>query len=242
MALNSSRKGKGNAKAKMPTSVINRHLSLDWDCIPGFISEIIRGLIQIYNVCGVKHQMAWDLFYDMIFLDPVTTRHISQFQLMWPHCRSRRSPFWEWWAPYCSYMGQMVDKTLDHMNNWRWDYLCAFGDTVDRSNPQITSSGKVERTSKRFSWYCSDALRAKIEPPNCRKYKPVDFLAVRPLNWDEIVKEDDDDEDLADPGAPSSGRCRHGDGSDNDDGEGEEDTQGGEKGTGKRKGVKGRKG
>jgi len=136
----------------------------------------------------------------------------------------------------------MFHKTFDQMNNWRWDYLCAFGDQVDRSNPQITSLGKVERTSKRFSWYCSDALRAKIEPPSCRKYKPVDFLAVRPLNWDEIVDEDDDDEDSADPGAPSSGRCRHGDGSDNDDGEGEEDTQGSEKGTGKRKGGKGWKG
>jgi hypothetical protein len=226
----------------MPTSVINRRLSLDRDHIKGFISEHIRGLIRIYNVCGVKDERAWDLFYDIIFLDPVTTRHFSQFQLMWPHRRSRSSPFREWWAAFRSYMGQMFDKTRDQMNNWRWDNPRAFGDQVDRSNPQTTSSGKVKRTGERFSWYGSDDLRAKIEPPSCRQYKPGDFLAVRPLNWDEIIDEDDDDENWADPGAPSGGRSRPGDDNDNDDGEGEEDTQGGEKGTGKGKGTKDGKG
>ena len=139
-------------------------------------------------------------------------------------------------------MGQMFDKTRDQMNNWRWDNPRAFGDQVDRSNPQTTSSGKVKRTGERFSWYGSDDLRAKIEPPSCRQYKPGDFLAVRPLNWDEIIDEDDDDDNWADPGAPSGGRSRPGDGNDNDDGESEEDTQGGEKGTGKGKGTKDGKG
>jgi hypothetical protein len=110
------------------------------------------------------------------------------------------------------------------------------------SNPQTPSSGKVKRTGEHFSWYGSDDLRAKIEPPSCRQYKPGDFLDVRPLNWDEIIDEDDDDENRADPGAPSSGRSRPGDGNDNDIGEGEEDTQGGEKGTGKGKGTKDGKG
>jgi len=98
MAPKGSRKGKGKAtaRAKMPTSVINRHLSLDWDRIKGLNSEHSRGLIRIYNVRGVKDERAWDLFYDIIFLDPVTTRHFSQFQLMWPHHRSRSSPFREW--------------------------------------------------------------------------------------------------------------------------------------------------
>jgi len=134
-------------------------------------------------------------------------------------------------------MGPMFDKTRDQMNNWRWDNPHAFGDQVDRSNVQKTSSGKVKRTGERCSWYGSDDLRAKIEPPSCRQYKPGDFLAVRPLNWDEIIEEDDDDENWADPGAPSGGLHRPGDDNDNDDGEGEEDTQGGEKGTGKGKGT-----
>jgi len=235
MAPKGSRKGKGKAtaRAKMPTSVINRRLSLDLNHIKGVISEHIRGLILIYNVCGVKDERAWDLFYAIIFLDPVTTRHFSQFQLMWPHRRSRSSPFREWWAPFRSYMGQMFDKTHDQMNNWRWDNPRAFGDQVDHSNPQTTSSGKVKRTGELFSWYRSDDLRAKIEPPSCRQYKPGDFLAVRPLNWDEIIDEDNDDDNWVDPGAPSGGWSRPSDGNDNDDSEGEEDTQGGEKGTGK---------
>jgi len=226
----------------MPTLVINRLLSLDQDHIKGFISELIHGLIWIYNVCGIKNEMAWDLFHDIIFLDPVTTRHFSQFQLMWPHRRSRSSPFQAWWAAFRSYMGQMFDITRDQMNNWRWDNPGAFGDQVDRSNPQTTSSGKVKHTSERFSWYGSDDLSAKIEPPSCRQYKPDDFLAVRPLNWDEIIEEDDDDDNWADPGGPTSGRRRPGDGNDNDNGEGEENTQGGDKRTGKGKGTKDGKG
>jgi hypothetical protein len=67
---------------------------------------------------------------------------------------------------------------------------------------------------------------------------PGDFLAVRRLNWDERIDEDEDDENWADPGAPSGGRSCLGDDNDNDDGEGEEDTQGGENKTGKGKGTK----
>jgi len=136
----------------------------------------------------------------------------------------------------------MFDKTCDQMNNWRWDNPDAFGDQVDRSNPQTTSLRKVKRTGQRFSWYGSDHLSAKIEPRSCRQYKPGDFLAVRPLNWDEIIDEDDDEENWADPGAPSGGRRCPGDGNDNDNAEGEQDTQGGEKGTGKGKGTKDGKG
>jgi len=66
--------------------------------------------------------------------------------------------------------------------------------------------------------------------------------AVRPLNWDEIIDEDDNDNNWADPGAPSGGWSRPSDCNDNDDSNGEEDTQGGEKGTGKGKGTKDGKG
>jgi hypothetical protein len=132
----------------------------------------------------------------------------------------------------------MFDKPCDQMINWRWANPHAFGDHVDRSNPQTTSLGKVKRTSERFSWYGSDDLRAKTEPQRCRQYKPSDVLAVRPLNWDEIIDDDDDNENWGDPGAPSGRWSRPCDGNDNDNGEGEEDMQGGEKGTGKGKGTK----
>ena len=186
MALKGSCKGKGKAttRAKMPTSVINRDLSLDRDRIQGFISENICGLIQIYNVCGIKDERAWDLFYDIIFLGPVTTRHFSQFQLIWPHRRSRCSSCREWWAAFHLYMGQMYDQTGGQMSSWRWDNPCTLGDQVVRSIQQTTSSENVQCTDECFSWSGSDDLRAKIEPPCCWQYKPGDFMAVRPLNRD----------------------------------------------------------
>jgi hypothetical protein len=132
----------------------------------------------------------------------------------------------------------MFDNTSDQMNNGWWDNHHAFGDQVDRSNPQTTSMGKVEHTIECFSWYGCDNLSANIEPPSLRHYKPCDFLGVRPLNWDEIIDKDDHDEYWADPGTPSGGRSGPVVDNDNDDGDGEEDTQGGEIGTRKRKGTK----
>ena len=226
----------------MPTLVINRRLSLEREYIKGFISEHICGLIRIYNMCGIKDERAWDLFHDTSFLDPVTTRHFSQFQRMWPHRRSRSSPIREWWPAFRTSIGQIFDKTHDQMNIGRWDNPSAFGDQVDCSNPQTTSSGNVQRTGQRFSWYRSDELRANIDPASCRQYKPGDFLAIRPLNWGEIIDQDDDNDNSVDPGLPSGGRRRPSDGNDNDNSEGEEDTQSGEKGTGKGKSTRDRKG
>jgi hypothetical protein len=103
---------------------------------------------------------------------------------------------------------------------------------------QTTSSGQVKLTAELFSWYGSYDHWAKIEPPYCRQYKPGDFLVVRPLNSNEIIDKEDDNDNWADPRAPSDGRIRPSDGNYYEDGQGEEDTQGGEKGTGN---VKGRK-
>jgi hypothetical protein len=95
----------------------------------------------------------------------------------------------------------------------------------------------INRTGEPFSLYGSNDLRAKIELPSFWQYKAGNFLAGRPLNWDEKMEEDDNDESWADLQAPSSGRSRPGQGNDNDNGQGEEDMQGGEKGTGKGKGT-----
>jgi len=123
-----------------------------------------------------------------------------------------------------------------------WENPHAFGNQVDRSNPQTSSSGNVKRTGEHFSWYSSDDLRATIEPPSFWQYKPGNFLAIRPLNWDEIIDNNDDGENQADRGAPSSRRSSPGDCNDNDNGKGEEDIPSVEKGTGKEKGTKDGKG
>ena len=88
-------------------------------------------------------------------------------------------------------------------------------------------------TTVRVSWYCHEDLRAVIEPSSCREYKQGDFLALRPLNLDETIHKNDDDENSMDPRAPCGGRSRHRDANDNNNCEGEEDTHGGVKGTGK---------
>jgi hypothetical protein len=139
-------------------------------------------------------------------------------------------------------MGQMFDETHEEINVWRWDNPCVIGNQVDRSNREATSLGKVTRTGLRFSSYTTDVLRAMIEPPSCQQYKPGDFLAVRPLNGDEIIDEDDDDENWVHPGAPSGARSCSSDGYHNDDCEGEEDMQGGENGTRKQNSTKDGKG
>jgi hypothetical protein len=107
MAPKGSRKGKGKAtsRAKMTTSFINHHISFDQDHITGLILEHIRGLMRIYNVCALKDERAWELIYDIIILDPVTTRNSSQFQLMWPHRRSWGSPFQPPWAGFSPIWG-----------------------------------------------------------------------------------------------------------------------------------------
>jgi len=63
-----------------------------------------------------------------------------------------------------------------------------------------------------------------------------------PLNWDEIIDEDDDEKNWADHGAPSGGMSRPVNCNDNNHGESEETTQGGKTGTGKGKGTKDGKG
>jgi hypothetical protein len=73
------------------------------------------------------------------------------------------------------------------------------------------------------------------EPPSCQRYKPGQFLAVRPLKWDEIITEDNNDGNRVDSGAPSGGWLRCSDGNDNDEGKGNEGMQGSDKGTGKGK-------
>jgi hypothetical protein len=62
------------------------------------------------------------------------------------------------------------------------------------------------------------------------------------MNWDEIIDEDDDDTNWADPGTPSGEWSRPGGDNVNENAESEEDTQGGEKWTGKGTGTKDGKG
>jgi hypothetical protein len=144
-------KKKATARATMSTLGKNQRLLLDWNHIQRSIPEHIHGVIWIYIVPHIKAEMAWDLFNDIIFLDPVTTCHFLQFHQIWPHRSCSWSPFRKWLVALCLFMGQMFNKTSDHMSNWRWDNPCASGYQVNHSNPQTTSSGKNECTRAHFS-------------------------------------------------------------------------------------------
>jgi hypothetical protein len=98
------------------------------------------------------------------------------------------------------------------MIDWRWDHPRAFGDQSNRFIPLTTSLRKVKCTGKSFSWYSSNNLRSKIQSAWCRQYKLGDFVAVGPLNWDEIIDDDDDNKDCTDPGVPKGRMSRPRDG------------------------------
>jgi hypothetical protein len=195
MALTGSSNGEGKATArsKMPTLVINQCLSLYRDYINEYISENISGWIWMYNVCGISDNMALDLVYDIICPHPVASRHFSQFQLRWPHQTSSSIPFREGCAAFRSYMGRKFFKTHHRMKYWRWGNPHAFEHQVNRSNQKTSSSGMVKPTGEHFSGYSSDDLRHMIELPTCWQYKPGDILAIRSLNWDEIINDNDDE-------------------------------------------------
>jgi len=142
-------------------------------------------------------------------------------------------PIRERWALFRSYMSRMFDNICDRMNNSRLDNHCAFADQVDHIEVQTTCWGKVELTSEHDLWKGSDDLEANSALRSLHQSNPENFHQVRPVNWDELLIKDGDDENWGDTGAPSGGRGRHGDGNDNDDGAGEVDTNGGEKEMGK---------
>jgi hypothetical protein len=130
-------------------------------------------------------------------------------------------------------MGEMFDTNHDQRSHWRWDYPHDFGDQVDCSNPQTASWGKVTATLERVSWYGGDHFGTKRDLPSSWQFKTGDFLAVRPLNWDEIINKADHDENWADPAVQRGGRSRPSNCNNNDEGKGEELTQSSDKGTGK---------
>jgi hypothetical protein len=141
-----------------------------------------------------------------------------------------------------SYMRQLVDTTSDQGNNWRGDNHRAFEDQVDCSDPFKTSSGASVRHCMHFGLYSSNKLRINIQQPGCRHDKPGEVLVVRPLNLDEKIDNQDDNEKSRNSGEPIGETSSLRDVQENDDCQGEEAKQGVENGTGMRKGTNKREG
>jgi len=78
------KKGEGNYHVKNPDIGYKSTPVVGSGPDKGIHLVHIGGLLRISNVRGVNDERASDLFYDITFLDPVTTWNFSQFQLMWP--------------------------------------------------------------------------------------------------------------------------------------------------------------
>ena len=218
-----SRRGKGKARAMMSISVIHQHLNLDRDRIQGFILEHICGFIWIYNVCGVKDGWARDLIYEIILFDPVTTLHISQFQVRWLHRRIRGWPFREWWAAFCSYMGKCLIKP---MTKW------TTGGGITPAPVGIKLIAPISRQPARRRWntWVSISLGIVVMISGQRLSRQAAGSTNQTTSWPldhlmskETFDKDDDDANWADPRGQTGGSNHPGNGNDNDDSKGEED-------------------
>jgi hypothetical protein len=71
------------------------------------MSEHVRPMIRIG---GIKDSLVDRIWYEIIFLDPLTTRHFSQFQNMWDRRESRDQPFLEWWTQFKALIGNCIER------------------------------------------------------------------------------------------------------------------------------------
>ena len=135
-----------------------------------FIAEHIRGLIRIYAIGGIKDAGAVGLMYDILFLDPVTTRHFAQFQGMWKHRRSRRAPYQEWWDTFRLFLRDCFDKTRVQMNRYHDDN--PLPDDLD---------GNLSDEEARTRWFPGTPKMQPPSPPPAKKQK-LDHRAIHPFN------------------------------------------------------------
>jgi len=89
------------------------------------------------NIKWLRHH-EWEDMEPLLWYNHSLSSHyspLSQFQLMWLHCRSWYSTSREWWAAFCWYNEQIFDETHPQMINWSWHIPCTVTDEGDRSNP-----------------------------------------------------------------------------------------------------------
>jgi len=126
-------------------------------------------------------------------------------------------------------MWQMFNTTRDQTRISSWDNPCAVSDLVDCSTPENTSFRYIQWSGKCVSCYGTNYLQPMIESPRCRQHKQDEYVAIRPLNRNEIIDVDDEIVEGADPGALSWLRSFLGNANGNDHSAGEEDKLGSEK-------------
>jgi hypothetical protein len=148
-----------------------------------FMAEHIRGLIWMYAIHGVKDDGAIDLMYDILFMDPVTTRHFRQFQGMWKQRASTQPRHIEWWSGFRAFLRDCFDKTRVQMNRYHKENppLPTDSDSDDSDDDDDDScdddSNRGKAHAKKGSWYPG---KPKLNPPSHKHGTPPTIVANVP--------------------------------------------------------------
>jgi hypothetical protein len=108
-----------------PTERMKAALELD-----GFgksiMAEQLRAMIRMYGIGGIKDGAIDQLFYEILFLDPLTPRHFGRFQPMWEHRNNTQPPFLEWWTQFQAFVRDCLDKTRASNNRYQEEKWTAY--------------------------------------------------------------------------------------------------------------------
>jgi hypothetical protein len=139
----------------------------------------------MYAISGMMDIRAWDLIYDILFLDPITTPHFAQFQWLWRHRLENSGDNFQWWNLFKGFLGGCFGKTQEQMNHYRADNPSQFGDHGEDRLPPARghSISRPRRTPCTPTWFPGIP---KIAPPYHQVYPPARFLPMHHLSAEHL--------------------------------------------------------
>jgi hypothetical protein len=146
-----------------PTARLKAALHLDGPA-KSLMAEHLRAMIRMYGIGGIKDGAIEQLFYEILFLDPLTTRHFGRFQGMWEHRASAAQPYLEWWTQFRAFVRDCLDKTRVANNRYQLEKWTAYsandGDFYD--SPAFDWPTLATDTDARVRWFPQPRYR---QPP-----------------------------------------------------------------------------
>ena len=83
-----------------------------------YLAEHIRALIRMYGLEGMKSHGTTGLFYDILFIDNITTEHFRRFQAMWELRLSTLPEPKKWWDTFKAFVRDCFNKAREQMNHY----------------------------------------------------------------------------------------------------------------------------
>ena len=107
----------------------------------------------MYAIHCVKDDGAIDLMYDVLFVDPMTTRYIRQFQGMWKWQTSIQPQYIEWCSGFQSFLQDSFDNTWVQMNQYHNEYSPPCINTNTDTDTDSCDNSKCDKGhAKKNSW------------------------------------------------------------------------------------------